>query len=173
VSSGALTAMPRVILPMAAHVPTRRTVLGMIAVVLATTGLAWRIRAISREPRVILAPRAVQLMYNRMLSLRIQRYAARYGRPAFRLDSVLAHLDSTDARVVSDLSTDLWGDEVAYRWSFCSFTLVSRAGQQYAPPSPAPAESLRAGQLSPPGAWVEEEYAWPTGVGRKERCGEP
>lgn len=147
--------------------------MGLIAVVIAATGLGWRIRRISREPRVVLAPRAVQLMYNRMLSLRVQQYAARYGRPAFRLDSVLAHLDSTDARAVSDLSTDLWGDEVIYSWSFCSFTLVSRAGQENEPPSPAPAESLRASQLFPPGAWVEEDYAWPTGVGRTERCGEP
>lgn len=145
--------------------------MGLIAALIATTCLVLRIREISRRPRVVLASRAAQLMYNRALALRIQRYAARYGRPAFRLDSVLAHLDSADVRVVSDLSTDLWGEEVAYGWSFCSFTLVSRAGEEFAPTSPAPAESLRAGQLSPPGGWVEEAYAWPAGVGRTDRCG--
>jgi hypothetical protein len=40
--SGALTAMPRAFLPMGARVPTRRTMMGLIAVVVAATGLGFR-----------------------------------------------------------------------------------------------------------------------------------
>jgi len=118
--------------------------------------LVSRIYTLVNQPRVVLAPRVAQFMHDRMLAQHIEDYAQRYGRPAFYLDSVIAHLDSGDAKIVSGLRTDLWGDPVHYRWTWCDFTLSSSAG--------------RANQ---PGGFrysIREKYPWPSGVGRTENC---
>jgi type II secretion system protein G len=62
-TGGVLTPMPRIDLR-AARLPTRRTVIGFGHSHLRDHRPPWRIHSISSEPRVILAPRAVQLMYN-------------------------------------------------------------------------------------------------------------
>ena len=153
---------------------TRRTAIGLAAVVLCGIVLAWRVRTIAREPRLEVSPRVAQLMYNRMLAQWIAAYARRYRRPAYYLDSVMAHLDSADAERVSALRTDLWGKPVHYFWSYCWFSLHSYAGARpWLRPTPAesiPAESIPPGQLFAPGGEIDEQYPWPPGVGRTERC---
>lgn len=172
-TNSALAAAPRSVSLLPGHAPTRRTLVGIAALVLALAGFGWRLRNIAREPREAVAPRAEQLMYNRMLSLRIRSYAARYGRPPFYLDSVVAHLDSTDARLVADLRTDLWGEPVIYFWTYCSFRLISDGGLRRDAPAPAPEDTIRPGRFLRFAGDVEEEYPWPRGVGRTEHCGEP
>ena len=164
---------------------TRRSAIGLAAVVLCAALLAWRVRTIAREQRVPVDPRVTQLMYNRMLAQWITAYAREYGRPAYYLDSVMAHLDSADAKLVSELRTDLWGDRIRYSWSYCHFTLASPAGTRpwrrrppradtvapVAPAPVAPAPATRARWLpEPPQGEIHEEYPWPPGVGRTDRC---
>jgi hypothetical protein len=155
------------------RLPALRAAVGLAAVVLCAVVFASRVRTIGREPRVALSPRVAQLMYNRMLALRIEAYARQYGRPAYDLDSVLAHLDSAGAALVSDLRTDLWGEPVSYFWTWCNFSLLSRAGAS--PPQIAAAfdsmlREQRARERSFPPLVLGEEYPWPPGVGRTERC---
>lgn len=150
-----------------------RPALGLVALLLCAAVLAWRIRTIANEPRVALGPRAVQLMYNRMLALRIIDYARTHRRPAYYMDSVLAHLDSAEARLVSDLGTDLWGGRVYYAWTWCDFRLSSDAGEPW-PRSQAAwdstwREARARGRLGMPHV-ISEEYPWPRGVGRTHDC---
>ena len=141
----------------ARRLASRRTALGLAAVCLCAIVLMWRVTTITREPRVAVSPRVVQLMYNRRLALRIDAYARRYGRPPYYLDSVMAHLDSADDAEFQSNLTDLWGDSVTYVWSRCGFRLVSLAGGQ-----------------PPGGAWVVEEYEWPRDVRQPRNCeGDP
>ncbi|MEJ7812754.1 MAG: hypothetical protein WKG32_20235 [Gemmatimonadaceae bacterium] len=133
---------------------TRRSALGVAAVVLCTTVLAWRLRTVAREPHVAVNRRVAQLMNNRLLAQRIAAYAQTYDRPAYHLDSVVAHLDSPDRRLVSELRTDLWGAPVLYLWSWCSFRLMSPGG--------------RTGRAS--GRLIMEDYPWPPGVAPAEKC---
>lgn len=135
---------------------TRRTAIDLVVIALCAIVLASRIRTLVNEPRVVPASRVAQLMYNRMLALRIEAYAREYGRPAYYLDSVMAHLDSADVKIVSGLRTDLWGEPVHYFWTWCWFTVTSRAG--------------RAGYAGGPWNWVTERYPWPRGVGRTQKC---
>ena len=135
---------------------TRRTAIDLVAIVLCATVLASRIHTLVNQPRVVPASRVAQLMYNRMLALRIEAYAREYGRPAYYLDSVMAHLDSADAKIVSELRTDLWGKPVHYFWTWCFFTLTSSAGWD--------------GYSDGPQHWVTERYPWPRGVGRTQKC---
>ena len=135
---------------------TRRTVIDLVAIVLCAAVLASRIHTLVNQPRVVPASRVAQFMYNRMLALRIEAYAREYGRPAYYLDSVMAHLDSADAKIVSGLRTDLWGKPVLYFWTWCWFTVTSRAGWTDQPGAPS--------------HWVTERYPWPHGVGRTQKC---
>jgi hypothetical protein len=59
---------------------------------------------------------------------RLTQYAQEYKRPAFRFDSVSAHLDSAHAAEFRSYLTDLWGDSIGYYWNFTTFTLWSNAG---------------------------------------------
>jgi hypothetical protein len=166
---GRRAALSRVI-----RLPSRRTAIGLAAVILCASVLGWRVRTIAREQRVPVSPRVTQLMYNRMLARWIQAYARTYRRPAYYLDSVLAHLDSAERRVVSNLLTDLWGDRVYYVWTYCDFTLASHAGARpwLRPPPPdtvAPVKPARWGP-EPPQGELREEYPWPPGVGRTDKC---
>ena len=134
----------------------RRTTIDVVAIVLCATMLAARLHALINQPRVVPASRVAQLMYNRRLALWVEDYARKYGRPAFYLDSVVAHLDSTDAKTVSELRTDFGGKPVHYFWTWCYFTLSSDAGW-----------------TGYPGAhlhWVTERFPWPRGVGRMQDC---
>ena len=73
-------------------------------------------------------PRVAQRQQLRFLSAYITDYGRRYGRPAFHLDSVEAHLDSATRARFADYRTDIWGDRVYYWWDENSFTLTSNAG---------------------------------------------
>lgn len=148
-----------------------RPAIGLAAVVLCAVVLASRVRAVANEPRMALGPRVVQFMNNRMLALRIDAYARRYGRPAYAFDSVLAHLDSAEARLVSDLRTDLWGDQVVYGWSWCGYTVSSGAGLWQMPWFKEELDSARSRGRSRLPFEVSEEYSWPRGVGRTYDCG--
>lgn len=138
-----------------AHGPSTRATVGLAAVLLCALVLAWRLRTIAREPRVWVAPRVAQLMYDRLLAQQIEDYARRYRRPAYFLDSVVAHLDSADAAAFRSRMTDLWGDPIGYLWSYCGFSLRSDGGTRRWP-----------------GNGVVEEYSWPRGVGRTRDCHE-
>lgn len=138
---------------------TRRTALGVSAVIVLAIALAWRLHRLATEPRLRLSPRVVALMDNRMLARRILAYANAYGRPAYVLDSVEAHVDTSDAQLVSDLTTDPWGDPVHYDWNYCGFTLARTPGVAL------PASWWRSRRYV-----VREDYAWPAHVGRKNLC---
>jgi hypothetical protein len=73
-------------------------------------------------------PRAAQRQYLRYLGTKTIEYAQRYRRPAFALDSVLAHLDSRDAVLFRTAMTDLWGHHVFYSWNEATFEVSSGAG---------------------------------------------
>jgi hypothetical protein len=153
---------------------TRRSLIGVAAVLLGVSMLGWRIRAIVRTPRVAVSTRVAQLMDNRLLALKIEAYAKRYGRPAYFLDSVVAHLDSADAAVFRRNLTDLWGDPVSYQWTWCDFTLVSWTGMRGRLLSVPASDSIRRamalrGRMGFP-AVIDERYPWPAGVGRTQNC---
>lgn len=151
-----------------------RSIVGVLTVMALAVVLVSRVRAIASEPRLRLAPRVVQLMYNRMLAQRIQAYARAYGRPPYAFDSVLAHLDSAETDAVLELRTDLWGGKVYYGWTWCDFTIGSDVGGAFRRLPPASFDSLM--RLSAAhGRFgvsldIREDYSWPPGVGRKRDC---
>jgi hypothetical protein len=154
--------------------PKLRTWIDLALIVLCAVVLVSRIRSIRSEPRIGQSARVVQLMYNRMLAQRVLAYAERYRRPAFELDSVVAHLDPEDAQLVTRLRTDLWGHRVMYNWSWCGFGFMSDAGE----PQPWPSSAFDSAwkDANAHGRWrmpyhINEEYSWPRGVGRTYNCG--
>ena len=130
----------------------RRTIVGAIVFVLAMGVLAWRIAVIRRQPAISDAPRAAERTYLRMIAVRVQAYARTYHRAPAALDSVVAHLDATNARLMRDLETDLWGHRIQYAWSPCGFTLRSSGSA----PVAASTDADGAG-----GQWIIERYSWP------------
>jgi hypothetical protein len=72
--------------------------------------------------------RAEQLARLRFVAGRLTQYARENHRPAYRFDSVVAHLDSAHAAEFRSFLTDLWGDSIDYYWNFAGFSLRSRAG---------------------------------------------
>jgi hypothetical protein len=74
------------------------------------------------------AIRAQELARLRFVAGRLTQYAREHHRPAFRFDSVAAHLDSTDAAEFRSYLTDLWGDSIEYYWNFAGFRLWSDGG---------------------------------------------
>lgn len=130
-------------------------------------------------------PRVAQRQQIRWLSAYITAYARKYGRPAFHLDSVVAHLDSATARQFRTYLVDLWGERVYYWWNEQTFELSSAAG--LSPDRRARMEdsvrTLRFARgdtagLSHPFALtkrfeVREEYWWPAEArGRRNRWGQ-
>jgi hypothetical protein len=93
--------------------------------------LALPILLIAMRPRKIPSRaviRAEQLDRLRFVAGRVTQYARTYHRPAYYLDSVTAHLDSTDAAEFRIYLNDLWGDPIEYSWDFTTFSLWSNAG---------------------------------------------
>lgn len=133
----------------------RRTIVGAIVFVLAIGVLAWRIAVIRGQPGITDAPRTAERMYLRMLAHRVEAYARTYHRPASALDSVVAHLDATNARLMRDLEIDLWGRPVRYAWSTCGFTLRSSGGAS---------GSDSSGADKTAGQWIVERDSWPAGT---------
>ena len=94
------------------HVTGRgpRAVVGIAALIIASTTLVARIRALNRPPETIeLLGRAKELDYVRYLGHRVQRYAIAYGRPIYRYevrDGRYA-VDFVAARVVPAESTEM------------------------------------------------------------------
>jgi hypothetical protein len=127
--------------------------LGGCLLCLATILLVVRVRALSHANDLVLGDRPIQLVYMRMLAVRVKNYAQRSGRPAYSLDSVAAHLDSGEVRLFRDLSTDLWGSPLGYTWSGSSFTLSSSAG-------------FRVLHGWPPNEGLFETYWWPDNARR-------
>jgi hypothetical protein len=111
--------------------------------------LAWRIAAIRGQAAVANAPRTAERTYLRIVARHVETYARTYRRPAYSLDSVVAHLDATNARLMRDLETDVWGNPVQYAWSRCGFTLRSGGGGSDA--------SI---DVNDP-RWITERHAWP------------
>lgn len=130
----------------------RRTIVGAIVFLLAIAVLAWRIAVIRGRPATSDAPRTAERMYLRMIARRVEAYARAYHRPAYALDSVVAHLDATNARLMRDLETDLWGQPVQYAWSRCGFTLRSSGGAHPGHSSEIDGDA---------GSWIIELYSWP------------
>ena len=137
----------------------RTLIVGAIVFVLLVGVLAWRIVVIRDSPAVTNAPRAAEQMYLRLIGQRVELYARTYHRPAYSLDSVSAHLDSTNARLMRDLRRDLWGHPVGYAWTRCGFTLLSRGA------SGSSAESS-ADELG----WITERFSWPSTVRPDSSC---
>ena len=122
-------------------------------------------------------PRVAQRAQLRWLSAYITDYGRRYGRPAFHLDSVEAHLDSATRAKFSDYRTDIWGRSVYYWWDETTFTLTSSAGltpRQRVRKEDSIAESWKA-QGRDASGWqaigvisrrlsVIERYGWPAEV---------
>lgn len=138
----------------------RAVTVGVIVFVLLVGALAWRIVVIRGTPALTNGPRAAEQMYLRLIGERVEQYARAYHRPAYSLDSVTAHLDSTNARLVRDLEQDLWGRPVEYAWTRCGFALQSRGGVA------SGADTLAAHQ-----ARITERFAWPPGVRADTSCG--
>lgn len=130
-------------------------------------------------------PRVAQRQQLRWLSAYITAYAREYGRPAFYLDSVAAHLDSATAARFKSYLVDLWGDRIYYRWDEQSFELSSRAGLSPRRHSELQ-DSVRVARLARGDSsgvtrpWtvakyfdVREEYWWPVEArGRRNRLGQ-
>ncbi|HEU4990075.1 MAG TPA: hypothetical protein VFT41_09860, partial [Gemmatimonadaceae bacterium] len=106
---------------------TWKTAVGLTLVCLCAVFL-WRVHKIRDASRIELSPRVAQLMRMRVLARWIEGYAAAYGRPAFAMDSVEAHLDTVDVRVVRDLRESVYGGPVRYGWDYCGFTLFVDTG---------------------------------------------
>jgi hypothetical protein len=143
--------------------------LGAVALMLAGVTLRWRVETLSHQREVILGARPIQLMYNRMLAVRILAYSRRYGRPAYYLDSVVVHLDSAEAELVHDLRTDLWGQPVMYGWSYCGFSIGS-SGETAGRPAHVEVVRLSTGR-STPLSWISERFSWPPEVLANSRRG--
>ena len=151
---------------------TRRTAASLVVAAACAVVLGWRVREIRATPRIEVAPRVAELMYMRLLSRWIDDYAAKYGRPAFSIDSVEAHLDPGDLRVVRNLRTSIYGGLVRYGWDYCGFSLDVSTGI----PQPQRARPAK-GVAGPPRftldlgpSWIIEGYSWPQGVGRATDC---
>ena len=136
----------------------RTLIVGAIVFVLLVGVLAWRIVVVRGTPAVTNAPRAAEQMYLRLIGQRVELYARTYHRPAYSLDSVSAHLDSTNARLMRDLRRDLWGHPVEYAWTRCGFTLQSRG-------SGSTAESAADER-----ARITARFSWPPGVRPDTGC---
>ena len=129
--------------------------------------------------------RAVQRQYLRWLAYRITAYAREYGRPAFHLDSVTAHMDSARAAEFNRNLVDIWGRPVFYHWDESRFTLASDAGAARIRDRPydsvRAAEFRRLTQEQQFQRWmaetrrleVREEYGWPPEArGRRNSFGQ-
>lgn len=152
-----------------------RRAIGAVALLACGAVLYRRIHTLVSEPRIPVAARVAQLMYNRLVALEVIAYAEKYRRPPYEFDSVLVHLDSAGRQRVRDLRVDLWGREVRYWWSWCDFSVMSDAGDQWDRVPAAQRDTMwqqaRArGRMMTPTA-VYEQFAWPKGVGRNYRCG--
>ena len=129
--------------------------------------------------------RAAQRQRLRWMSAYVTAYGRQYGRPAFYLDSVIAHLDSATAAQFNAYRTDFWGESVNYSWNERTFELRSTAGL-FGPRLDRTEDSVRAlwiargdsMRLSHPGAIfdrlvVREEYWWPVEArGRRNQLGQ-
>jgi len=151
---------------------TRRTAIGLAAVAACAIGLGWRVHEIRDTPRIEVAPRVTELTYIRLLSQWVDDYARRYGRPAFSLDSVEAHLDTGDLRAVRNLRTSIYGGFVGYGWDYCGFSLHASTGI----PRPRPTKTAGVAAHPPSSPFdlgpsqISEVYPWPPGVGRTTDC---
>jgi len=157
------------------------------AVLAATIAVVTTLAAfhVTREASASSNPRAAQRQRLRWMSAYVTAYARQYGRPAFYLDSVTAHLDSATAAQFNAYRTDLWGEGVAYSWDERTFELRSSAGY-FASQRDRMEDSVRAlliarGDsigLSRPGEtvrrfFVREEYWWPAEArGRRNSLGQ-
>jgi hypothetical protein len=143
-----------------------RTWIGMAVVAAGTLSLAWRLRTISQEPRMLVSDRVASLMYLRVVSRPIFAYAERYRRPPYALDSVLVHLDSSERATMHRALSYLSG--FSYGWSWCGYVL----GVLTAPPPDSIPNRFSAPDhrryYNPPS--IREEYRWPFGVGRANHC---
>ncbi len=147
---------------------TRRAAIDVLALVLCLSALGWRLVVIAREPRVVTSPRVTHLMYMRMVSLRIDDYARRFGRPAYSIDSVRAHLDSAAAHALAEVGSNPRRDSILYYWSYCNFALQVRpAYARYVRWDPRWAQPRA---MSPLQSTLHETYRWPRGTGRTDRC---
>lgn len=99
----------------------------LVALVIATIAGLLDLEA-SRRVREDWNPRVTQRQQIRWLSAYITAYAMEYRRPAFHLDSVVAHLDSATAARFKDYLVDLWGDRIFYWWNEQTFELGSPGG---------------------------------------------
>jgi len=134
-------------------------IVGAAVFVLLVGVLAWRIVVVRSNPAVTNAPRAAEQTYLRLIAQRVELYARTYHRPAYSLDSVSAHLDSTNARLMRDLRRDLWGHPVEYAWTRCGFTLQSRGGS-----------ANRAVSSAEERAGITERFSWPATVRPDTGC---
>lgn len=143
-------------------------------------------RASNRSEEGAWNPRVAQRQQLRYLSAYVTDYGRRFGRPAFHLDSVEAHLDSATRAKFADYRTDIWGNRVHYWWDETSFTLTSSAGltskqRTRKEDSIAASWKARGRDVS---SWhavgvisrrlsVIERYGWPTEVrGRRNSLGQ-
>lgn len=126
-----------------------------------------------RQPYDHLYARAVQRQRLRWLAYHIYAYAREHKRPAFTLDSVLAHLDSSTAVEFKHLMIDIWGMRVFYDWDESSFTLAATGGARFGsawaaaiqpPPNSTKAEQYIALFAAGRRLTVREEYGWPAGA---------
>lgn len=98
----------------------------MVIVLVAFSAIFFAVRPHQQSARAVI--RAQQLARLRFVAGRLTQYANDYKRPAFRFDSVAAHLDSAGAAEFRSYLTDLWGDSIGYYWTYTTFTLWSNAG---------------------------------------------
>lgn len=149
----------------------RRTAVGIAAALALAGGLAWRLHVVQHEPRFMLSSRVLQLMYNRMLALRVQQYARASGRPAYNLDSVQVNLDSADASLVASLRTDVWGRPVTYFWQRCFFIVSSEEHleRRMKDVPPVPDSARRGFPIFRRGELIER-FGWPAGSSWLRNC---
>jgi hypothetical protein len=147
-----------------------RSVLRIGVAAVCSLALVWRIHGATSAPRVQVSPRVAELMYMRMLAQWIQGYSKEYGRAAFTIDSVEAHLGSGDAETVRDLRASIYGGGVDYAWDYCGFSLSVATGIRRPVPSKGakPRPSRAFFDMSPSG--ILESYPLPEGVGRMKDC---
>ena len=161
---------------------TRQSLLIAIAVVAAGVLVGTRVKG--RGSYDHMYARAVQRQYLRWIAYRITAYAREYGRPAFHLDSVAAHLDSAKAAEFRRNLVDIWDRPVYYWWDECRFILSSSAGRSnrdYPDDSPrtdsvvtlTQEQRFRAMMAADRRHTVREEYGWPPEArGRRNALGQ-